>query len=310
MNAFPGSVSVVIPVLDGGDALGELLEQLFAQEVPLDFDVLIVDSGSRDGSLELARRYPVKLIQISPHEFDHGETRNLGIRQTSGEIVVLLTQDATPAASDFLVHIVRPFEDPRVAGVYGRQIPRPSCDVVSARNQNAWLVGRREPACALLGDRSLEDLAPMERYELCAFDSVCCAIRRSVWSECAYPRAVFGEDIAWGKAVITRGWKIAYEPSAAVLHSHRRSIAHEYHRTRICHATLFDLFGLATLPRLRDVLRACAYNLKTDLPYVWRQAPPGRERMHQMLRIAALSIASPIAQYRGIRAGARTSLEQ
>jgi rhamnosyltransferase len=147
----------------------------------------------------------------------------------------------------------------------------------------------------------LESRSPAERYELCAFDNVCSAIRRSVWDQYPFPVASFGEDIAWGKQVIEAGWAIAYEPEAAVEHSHRRPIFEEYARTRVCHQRLHELFGLATLPRRRDVPRAVLSNWVRDLPYVLRHAPTSLERVRQLARITGLSVLGPLAQNRGIR---------
>ena len=227
----PGRVSVVIPVLDGAATLPALLDALFSQQLPGEYEVVIVDSGSRDGSRELARRHPVTLVEIQPSEFDHGETRNLGIRHATGEIIVLLTQDAIPVGNDFLAEMLRPFDDPLVIGAYGRQIPRDDCDVVTARNLRSWMAGRGEAARARLGSRRLEELTPAERHELCVFDNVCSAMRRSAWEELSFSPSRFGEDIAWGKRAISRGWTIAYAAEAAVIHSHRRSVGYEYRRT-------------------------------------------------------------------------------
>jgi rhamnosyltransferase len=300
-QAVPERISVVIPVLDGAETLPTLLEALFSQRAPCEYEVVVVDSGSRDGSRDLAKRHPVTLVDVRPSEFDHGETRNLGIRHATGEIIVLLTQDAIPVGTHFLTEIVRPFEDSRVAGVYGRQIPRDDCDVVTARNLRGWMAGRGQAARAQLGSGRLEDLTPAERHELCVFDNVCSAMRRSAWEDQPFPRTRFGEDIAWGKQAITRGWTIAYAPEAAVVHSHRRSLGYEYRRTRVCHETLHELFELETIPRARDVLRAVAWCLSNDLPYVFGNAPPGLERLRQLVRVAGLSIVSPLAQHQGIR---------
>jgi rhamnosyltransferase len=278
-----------------------VLDALFAQRAAFAFEVVLVDSGSRDATLEIARRHPARVHRIRPDEFDHGETRNLGVRLAKGDPVALLTQDATPATSDFLEQLVRPFEDPRVAGVYGRQLPRPGCDVVTRRQLEGWLTGRSEPALAALDADSLEQLPPFARLELCTFDNVCSALRRTVWEKVPFPRASFGEDIAWGRAVITEGFALAYEPRAAVHHSHRRSVAYEWSRTRICHRRLFELFELETVPGLRDALRAGLANLRRDLPYVMRHAPAGAERVRQLARVAALSVASPLAQHLGAR---------
>ena len=86
-------VSVVIPVKDGRRYLEELLGAL-EREAP--DEVLVIDSGSSDGSVEIARAPGVEVLEIAPGEFCHGRTRNLGAERTTGELICFLTQDATP----------------------------------------------------------------------------------------------------------------------------------------------------------------------------------------------------------------------
>jgi len=291
---------VVIPVLDGGRVFAEQMRALAGQKrTPL--EIVVVDSGSRDESVDTALEYGARVIEIRKEDFDHGATRNLGIEHTHGEFVVLLTQDATPTSPEFIDSIVAPFEDPNVAGVYGRQLPRPDCDVVTARNLNGWLTGREDARRMRLPEDGLERLAPMERYQLCVFDSVCCALRRRCWEEIPYERTSFGEDVTWGREALSRGWTLAYEPTASVVHSHRRSILYEFERTRECHALLHRLFGVSTLPRARNIPAAWSGTLANDVSHAWRHAPRGVERWRQVARAAGLGLTSPIAQHLGMR---------
>ena len=81
MSAAPGSspeVSVVIPTLNAGASFEELLKRISEQEASFDYRLLVVDSGSTDGTAELARRYGAFVHRTSQNEFDHGATRNLG----------------------------------------------------------------------------------------------------------------------------------------------------------------------------------------------------------------------------------------
>ena len=91
---MPG-VSVVIPVRDGERHLGSLLTALRREQPD---EVLVIDSGSRDRSLEIARAAGVEILEIEASEFGHGRTRNLGAERTSGELICFLTQDAVPVA--------------------------------------------------------------------------------------------------------------------------------------------------------------------------------------------------------------------
>jgi glycosyltransferase involved in cell wall biosynthesis len=95
------AASVVIPVRDGARYLGELLAAL-EREGP--DEVLVIDSGSRDGSVDIARAAGVELLEIAPEAFGHGRTRNLGVELTSGELVLFLTQDATPRPGWLAAH--------------------------------------------------------------------------------------------------------------------------------------------------------------------------------------------------------------
>lgn len=294
-------VSVVIPAQNGGSLLRRVVDVLLRQRAPFPIEILVVDSGSEDGTLAMLRERELRVVEIPAVAFNHGETRNLGIRLSRGERVVLLTQDAVPADLDFVSSLVRRLDEPGVAGVYGRQIARSDCDVVTRRELDAGLTGRGWPDRAQLGERALESLAPSDQQRLCTFDNVCSALKRRVWQEIPFPRVEFGEDVAWGRKVVRAGYGLAYEPTAAVIHSHRRSVRYEYERTRVCHRTLHELFGLAAVPRRRDVMRALLSNLLIDLPFVSLNAPGGSEWIRQMLRAGALAGISPLAQYHGLR---------
>src|SRR5436190_5672624 len=87
-------VCVVIPVKNGGARLEECLAAVFHQRFPHPFEVLCVDSGSTDGSLDIIRATRARLLEIPPAEFGHGKTRNFAISKTQAPIVALLTQDA------------------------------------------------------------------------------------------------------------------------------------------------------------------------------------------------------------------------
>ena len=99
-------VSVVIPTLNAGSGFEELLKGLFVQEARFDYEVLVIDSGSTDGTAELARRYGASVHRISEDEFDHGATRNLGVSLSGGEYVAFIVQDAMPLDEAWLAAMV------------------------------------------------------------------------------------------------------------------------------------------------------------------------------------------------------------
>ena len=241
-----------------------------------------------------------RVSTIPPSEFNHGLTRNQAIASSRGALVVLLTQDAVPADETWLEALLTPFDDEEVAGAYARQLPRPEADVLTRRNLERWVSGVAQPRRQRITDRaSYLRLHPMERYKLCCFDDVCSALRRSVWERIPYEWAYFGEDLDWGKKALEAGWTLAYEPAAAVVHSHDRSVWYEYKRTYVCHRRLYELFGLRTVPRLVDALRNTMRGGLADAAFAWREEQGMRRRTSLTLRAPFLALLSNLAQWRG-----------
>jgi rhamnosyltransferase len=298
-------ISVVIPTKNGGDLFRELMTKLDRQVTSFSYEIIIVDSGSRDNTKEVAAKYGARVLNVPSHEFNHGATRNVGIKACDGEIVVLMTQDAIPANASLLEALARPFFiDPNVAGAYARQSPRPEADALTARNLNLWLTGRNEAEIRWIEDRNVYDkMSPLERYLFCNFDNVCSAIRRNVWQEMPFNPMNFGEDVDWSKRVLEAGWKIGYIPDAHVIHSHDRPISYEYKRTYMCHQTLYRLFGLCTVPSPKHALKSLAYATLSDWRFVVQQRLPLQEKLKLALKIPSLAMASVWGQYAGARDG-------
>jgi rhamnosyltransferase len=140
-------------------------------------------------------------------------TRNFGIELSSGEIVILMTQDALPGNAYLIENLAAPFRDPLIAGAYARQVPRPEADLLTKRNLERWLTGSTRPEERRVDDKAhYNAMSAMDRYLLCNFDNVCSAIRRSVWERIKLVQTDFGEDIDWSKRVLEAGWKIYINP--------------------------------------------------------------------------------------------------
>ena len=174
-------VSIVIPTLNAGPGFGELLAGIQSQEGPFEREILVLDSGSTDGTDELARRYGARVHRIRRSEFDHGGTRNLGISLAKGEYVVLTVQDAVPLDERWLSTMVENLErDERVAGVYGRQVPHPHAGPLTrvlVNNLASAGLERREQFAG--GPERYRGLPPGQRRRLAAFDNVSSCLRRS-----------------------------------------------------------------------------------------------------------------------------------
>lgn len=206
-------VSIIVLTKNGRPHLERLLPTLVAQAGKAPGEVLAVDSGSDDGTLELLQRFPVRIAQIPPEDFHHARTRNFAARLARGRILVLLSQDAIPASGNWLESMIKNFDDPQVGAVYGRQVPKPGSSLE-----------RQQALNAVYGEvRVVKDPAHRNGlgYRFYHFSDANAAVRRSVWEKTQFPEdlKVF-EDLGLAKRVLDSGWKIVYEPEAAVIHSH------------------------------------------------------------------------------------------
>jgi rhamnosyltransferase len=133
-------VSIVLPTRNGATTLPAVLGAISRQRVDFPFEVIAVDSSSSDGAADLLRGRVDRLITIAADDFDHGLTRNLGIEQARGELVVLLVQDALPAADSWLAALTAPlFADDRLAGAFARQLPRPASSPIARYYLERWI---------------------------------------------------------------------------------------------------------------------------------------------------------------------------
>ncbi len=302
------AVSVVIPTLNGATTIAAVLDAVAGQQHEPRPEVVAVDSGSTDGTLDLLDGRVDRLLHVSPEKFDHGGTRNLGIDASRGELVVLLVQDAIPADPRWLAELCAPLAaDPGVAGSFARQRPRPSASRLARHALERWVASGTEPFVSRLASPDeLAAMDPARRHLRCAFDNVCSCLRRDVWRRHPLPRTSFAEDLEWARTVLLAGWGLAYAPAAEVLHSHDRPVAEELARTRLAHRRLGELFGLRTIPTAGSLVRAIATTLPDHLRCV--AAGPGpAPGPREVARALALSVAWPLGQYLGGRDAARAA---
>ena len=213
-------ISILVLAKNEAANIGQCLEAVFGQKGAGAFEVIVVDSGSTDGTLEVARRYPVRLEEIPAGTFHHARTRNYAAGLAKGEILVYLAADAFPVTENWLSAHVGNFDDERVGAVYGRHLPKPGSNFE-----------REDALGAVYGEQRLvKEAATRERlgYRYYHMSTVNAAIRRNVWAATRFPEElkVF-EDLGIAKRILDGGWKIVYEPRASVYHSH------EYTTTRL-----------------------------------------------------------------------------
>jgi rhamnosyltransferase len=215
--------SIILLTKNGEKHLRSVLDGLYRQRMIDAAEVIVIDSGSTDGTLQIASAYPVRLTRIRPDEFGHGRTRNLGARLARGRFLVYLPQDATPTGPDWLHTLLLPFDDPAVAGVYCRQVPRPEASAM----EKFFLLSTYPPRAEMRSIGRKEDIC----FARCFFSTVGGAIRASLWRDHPFDESVImSEDQAWAKDVMLAGHAIAYQPAAELLHSHEYGIAGVFRR--------------------------------------------------------------------------------
>jgi glycosyltransferase involved in cell wall biosynthesis len=250
------AVTVAIPVRDGGALLARTLAALARQTVA--HELLVCDSGSRDGSVALARAYGARVVEIPPAEFGHGRTRNLLLAEAHGARVALLTQDAEPADEQWLERLLGGFAladgrepgelgratpegDGAVALVYGPYRPRPGASPAVRGELEGWFA-----SLAPDGQPRVERLAPPERalgagelvrardWELVGrrgfFTDANACIDRAAWERVPFREVAYAEDRLLALDMLHAGYAKAYVPAAAVLHSHEYGTLDELRR--------------------------------------------------------------------------------
>jgi glycosyltransferase involved in cell wall biosynthesis len=256
-------ISVLIPVKDGGSGLARCLEAVSRQRLDQEVEIVVVDSGSSDGSPERARSLGALVHEIPADEFDHGGTRNLAAELSTGDVLVFTTQDAYAGGESWLATLVAPLATPGVAGVYGRQLPHEGTRPPE-RYFLDFLYGSESRVQRLDSARGLS-------FETTLFSNVNAAIPRAVWEE--YPFAekiVMSEDQEWSRRVLLDGWTIVYEPRAAVRHSHAYTLGAAFRRFFDSGASAERAYVPDESRSLATLRRGAARYALGEIAWLWR----------------------------------------
>jgi rhamnosyltransferase len=213
-------ISIIIIAKNEQEYIGFTLDRVFKQRINKKYEVIVIDSGSKDSTLEIVRKYPVKVLEVPAQEFGHGKTRNLGVQKAYGDVVVFLNADAQPTDEYWLKNLIDNFSgNEKIAGVYSRVYPRPSCNPL-----RSWEILNEEDNQRQIKHidafHSYNMLSPGKKRRFLAFQTISCAIKRDLLLEYPFADIDFGEDLEWSKKIMENGFKIIFEPKSAVLHSH------------------------------------------------------------------------------------------
>jgi glycosyltransferase involved in cell wall biosynthesis len=206
------TVTVAIPVLNGGPTLADVLHAVREQQLDRPVELLIIDSGSTDGSIDAARRFGARLIEIPQHEFSHGGTRNRLMELATGDHVAFLTQDSVPAGAGWLAALLGGFAlAGDVALVCGPYLPRPG-DSPMVRRELLEFFARFGGTRVDRGDGGPGPAT--------FFSSANGAVARWAWERIPFRPIAYAEDQQLARDMLAAGLARAYVPEAAVVHSH------------------------------------------------------------------------------------------
>lgn len=229
--------TVFIPTWFGEQYLDEVLDAIFKQKVPFDYEVLIYDTSSKDKTPEIIEKYAKKHKNlrhktITKDEFGHGKTRNTAAHDAKGEIVVYISQDVTPAHDRWLYEMIKPFElSEKIVGVMGKQIPRAHCFPLLKSEINGVFSGFGPDFGTSLFYKD-DFVKDQGAYDAISFYSdVNSAARKSfLISTIPYQDVPYAEDQLFGRDVIDAGYVKAYAPRGTVIHSNDVTFKEYRHR--------------------------------------------------------------------------------
>ncbi|WP_241237921.1 glycosyltransferase family 2 protein [Pseudoflavitalea rhizosphaerae] len=223
-------ISVIIPVKNGDTWIDACIRGIMGQTLFSQCEIIVIDSGSTDGTLEALEAYPVRLYQIPPESFNHGETRNFGVSLAKGKFIALTVQDAVPSDDQWLNRLYSCFTDDAIAGVCGRQAVPHHPD----KNPMDWYRPASAPTIRRVqfpSPEAFEALSPVEKKNACLWDNVTAMYRKEVLLQIPFRPAVFAEDIIWSKEALLAGYAIVYNPQAKVYHYHFENREYIFKRT-------------------------------------------------------------------------------
>lgn len=245
--------SIVIRAYNESTHLPRLLEGITHQTIR-DVEIILVDSGSTDSTVSIAESFGARIARIPSDEFTFGRSLNFGVREARRELVVIASAHVYPVYPDWLECLLRPFEDERVALVYGKQRGADASKFSEHQIFHQWFpdadaANQPGPFC----------------------NNANAAIRKSVWEARPYDESLTGlEDIEWARWAQSRDYRVAYSAHAEIIHVHNETPRAVYNRYRREAMAFKRIFPEAHF-NIYDFARLTVANISSDLIHAARQ---------------------------------------
>ena len=269
------ATTVLIRTFNEARHLPALLQSLDRQ-VYRDFETVVVDSGSVDGTRDIAEKAGALVIRIDRDHFTFGYSLNVGIRSGVGRFIAIVSAHTVPVDGQWLGSLIAPLSAPSVAMVYGRQLGPPESKFSEVQDLRRTFGAERLV------------LRPPRFFA----NNANAAIRRDLWMEYPFDAALTGlEDIDWARRWMEKGYEVVYEPAAAIFHIHNETwpqVRRRYYREAVA-ARKIGLKRRREIPR--ELAQESGY-LLADLGLALRDAIEGK------LRLPVASCAREIFSFR------------
>jgi rhamnosyltransferase len=250
-------IGVVVPTRNGGARFVQCLNGLRRQRPALDA-VVVIDSGSSDGTAEAAARAGARVLAIAPEEFDHGASRNRAAAELPGaDVLVFLVQDAVPLGENTLARLAAAATQPGVAAATARQVSPPESGPLASSTVEGSPMGAQAPRrIGPFGPEELATLSPAQWRPLLLLDNVACAVRGELFRAAGgFSRTSHGEDALLAYDLLHAGWALVHEPTALVEHGHAYDASSVTDRYRLDAAFFRERFGYRVRASGLDVLK-------------------------------------------------------
>ena len=222
-------IDVIIPTYKPDEKFKRLIEMLERQTIPVNKMIIInTEEKYMDafcvGNHFLAEHKKLSIHHISQKEFDHGKSRNMGVKKSQADIFIFMTQDAIPQDEYLIEQLIKPLTDKRVACAYARQLPDENSTMVEQLTRN---FNYPDKSCI----KAQEHLSKLGiKTYFCS--NVCCAYNAQIFRELKgfINHTIFNEDMIYAAKAIQKGYRIAYVADAEVVHSHNYTGKQQFHR--------------------------------------------------------------------------------
>jgi glycosyltransferase involved in cell wall biosynthesis len=200
-------ISFIIRAKNEEKDIERTLKSIRTQDISIPIEIILVDSGSVDQTIEIAKRYVDKVVMIPPEEFTWGLALNKGIEAATGDLIALISGHCVLANSDVLSQSIEFFDVHNIVALYGRQVGEPQKDIFE---------------CV----ETFHSFKDIEYIESCdgmgiIISNAGCLLKREMWEKVPFDeKAQSSEDVLWAKKVCSQGYKVGYTNRFEILHGH------------------------------------------------------------------------------------------